>query len=447
MSDTSINNNAEMIDYELAWLSTLINKRIEEKMPNEIIDAEAIVPSIPLAVNETASHLRSFILHEKLNTLERILLAVALANLLRPELFRVLIEQEKLRIDDFGGKIDDTRTVYSPTLQTVITLYAGKFTSGVSHYYTELIESLMVKMGVVRFDQQHYIGINDVFRLGEDYMKYLVMDKELRADFDSSFPAKLIHSPFEWHQLVLPTVTIDSLNRIVDWITYGSAILEEQRQHNDSKINKGYPVLFHGPPGTGKTMAAGLIGKQVQKQVYRIDLSLITSKYVGETEKNLKMLFDRAENKDWILFFDEADALFGKRTTVKDAHDKFANQEMSYLLQRIEEFDGVVILATNYSTNIDNAMTRRFQSKIYFPFPEVKERIKIWEQAIPTGYAIEETVSCELIAEHYKLSGANVRNIMKQLSIVSKKKASTTFMAGDIQSCIEVELNKEGRTI
>lgn len=131
---------------------------------------------------------------------------------------------------------------------------------------------------------------------------------------------------------------------------------------------KNNMILFIGGPGTGKKTLATLIGEQAGKDVYRIDLSMIVSKYIGETEKNLELVFARAGNKGWILFFDEADALFGKRTGVRDAHDKYANQEVAYLLQRIEDYNGVVILATNMKNNIDDAFTRRFQTVIRFPF-------------------------------------------------------------------------------
>ena len=132
-------------------------------------------------------------------------------------------------------------------------------------------------------------------------------------------------------------------------------------------LKPGFKALFHGLPGTGKTLTAMLIGKKTGLDIYRVDLSQMVSKYIGETEKNLAKVFDKAEHKNWILFFDEGDALFGKRTNTKDAHDRYANQQVSYLLQRIEEYDGLVILATNLKNNIDDAFLRRFQSIIHFP--------------------------------------------------------------------------------
>lgn len=155
---------------------------------------------------------------------------------------------------------------------------------------------------------------------------------------------------------------------MINWLKHLPAL--KPRRSLNKKIKSGYRCLFYGPSGTGKTMTAAWIGKESNLPVYRIDLSMVISKYIGETEKNLKRLFDDAEKKVGILFFDEADALFGKRTNVRDAHDKFANQEVAYLLQRLEDYPGLVILASNLKSNIDEAFTRRFNSVLKFPIPD-----------------------------------------------------------------------------
>ena len=177
------------------------------------------------------------------------------------------------------------------------------------------------------------------------------------------------------------------------------------------RIKPGYRALFYGPPGTGKTLTATLLGKHTGKDVFRIDLSRVVSKYIGETEKNLSRLFDKAENKDWILFFDEADALFGKRTDIRDAHDKYANQEVAYLLQRIESYDGLVILASNQRANIDDAFVRRLQAIIHFPMPRPEERYEIWRKTFPPQISIADDVDWRHIAARHELTGAGILNV------------------------------------
>ncbi len=213
------------------------------------------------------------------------------------------------------------------------------------------------------------------------------------------------------------------------------------------RIKPGYRDLFYGPPGTGKTLAATLLGKYTGKDVYKIDLSMIVSKFIGETEKNLSNLFAQAENRDWILFFDEADALFGKRTNVRDAHDKYANQEVSYLLQRVETYRGMVILASNFRDNIDEAFVRRFQSIVYFPKPKKEERLKIWQNAFPQRLQFETSVSLEKVAEQYEITGANIVNIVQQVCLQALARNETVVGVEDVKKAVQKELAKEEKML
>jgi SpoVK/Ycf46/Vps4 family AAA+-type ATPase len=213
------------------------------------------------------------------------------------------------------------------------------------------------------------------------------------------------------------------------------------------KIKPGYRALFYGPPGTGKTLTATLLGKYTDKDVFRIDLSRVVSKYIGETEKNLSRLFDKAENKNWILFFDEADALFGKRTDIRDAHDKYANQEVSYLLQRIEGYNGLVILATNQRSNIDDAFIRRFQTIINFPMPRPEERFEIWTKTIPQQIEISKDVDLRQIASRYELSGAGILNAVHFCAIEALSDHSIYFDSNRLEAAILREFIKEGKVM
>jgi len=211
------------------------------------------------------------------------------------------------------------------------------------------------------------------------------------------------------------------------------------------KIKPGFKVLFHGPSGTGKTMTASLLGKYTGRDVYRIDLSMVVSKYIGETEKNLSKLFDKAANKDWILFFDEADSIFGKRTDVRDAHDKYANQEVSYLLQRIESHKGLVILASNMKSNIDSAFIRRFNTMIQFENPGPAERLKLWKNYFPAKVTPDKKLNIKQIARDYELTGANIVNVIQYAGLQTLQKKSDTISKGDLLKGIQKEYRKEGK--
>ena len=163
--------------------------------------------------------------------------------------------------------------------------------------------------------------------LAEEYVELFLTGNMGKPKFGIDFPAKCIHTQQEWSDLVLHPHTQKQVQNLRDWLEYGNQILKDWGL--EKKFKPGYRVLFYGPSGTGKTLTASLLGKSTNRDIYRVDLSMVVSKYIGETEKNLSMLFDKAENKDWILFFDEADALFGKRTGVSNAHDRYANQEIS----------------------------------------------------------------------------------------------------------------------
>ena len=259
----------------------------------------------------------------------------------------------------------------------------------------------------------------------------------------TDFPAERIETNLSWDDLVLSGETMDHIRELEIWLQHNERLMEEWGMKG--RIKDGYRVLMYGPPGTGKTLTASLLGKYTNRPVYRIDLSTVVSKYIGETEKNLSTLFNKAANKNWILFFDEADAIFGKRTNVRDAHDKYANQEVSYLLQRLENHPGLVILASNFKDNIDDAFTRRFQSIFKFELPEAKERKLIWEKNLPEKLVISEEINLEFISKKYDLTGSNIMNIIHYCSLKVLSLNSDVLTAEILQEGIKREYIKEDR--
>ncbi len=215
----------------------------------------------------------------------------------------------------------------------------------------------------------------------------------------------------DWGDLVLPADQIAQLHEMCSQIKYKHVVLGEWGFDRKLSMGKGLNALFAGPSGTGKTMAAEVIARDLGLDLYKIDLSTVMSKYVGETEKNLERIFSAARNSNAILFFDEADALFGKRSEVRDAHDRYANVEISYLLQRMEAYDGLVILTSNLSKNMDEAFVRRMHFTVEFPYPDVEDRQRIWAIAFPVEAPLKGDIDLDLLAERYRLTGGNIRNI------------------------------------
>ena len=281
--------------------------------------------------------------------------------------------------------------------------------------------------------------------LNPEVVEELTIGKVSKPKFSMEFPAEYIETEMEWSDLVLPSGTLQQIREIDNWITHNDTLLHEWGMKK--KIKPGYRALFYGPPGTGKTLTASLLGKQTGKDVFRIDLSRVVSKYIGETEKNLSRLFEKAENKNWILFFDEADALFGKRTEIHDAHDKYANQEVAYLLQRIENYNGLVILASNRRSNIDESFARRFQVIIQFPMPKADERYKIWMKTLPPQMKFDTDIDWQKIAIRFELSGAGILSVVHYCAVESLANPYEPLNTIWLENAIIREFIKEGKVV
>lgn len=259
------------------------------------------------------------------------------------------------------------------------------------------------------------------------------------------FPAGLLTTELTEQDLVLPRDTLQQIKDVENWVLYRKTLMNDW----DMKrwLRPGYRVLLHGPSGTGKTLTAALLGRKTGKDVYRVDLNFLASKYIGETEKNLSKLFDNAEKNDWLLFFDEADAIFGKRTEVRDAHDRYANHEISYLLQRTERHNGLIIFASTRKTAIDEAFIRRFQSVIYFPEPDSNSRFQLWKNVLPhrDGFTIPSDDDLKSLSKKYELTGAGIVNVVQNCCLDALANDTNEITASRLREVIERESLKEGK--
>ncbi len=213
-----------------------------------------------------------------------------------------------------------------------------------------------------------------------------------------------------WGDIVLPQESLDQLREICERVAFRGRVLGEWGFDQRLSLGKGTSALFAGPSGTGKTLAAEIVAHELGLYLYKIDLATVVSKYIGETEKNLDRLFTASQNANCVLLFDEADALFGKRSEVRDSHDRYANLEISYLLQKMEEFEGLAILATNLRQNLDEAFTRRLAFTVHFPFPDETERQRIWVEIWPHAVPLAADVDAGRLAHELKMSGGNIKN-------------------------------------
>jgi AAA+ superfamily predicted ATPase len=247
-----------------------------------------------------------------------------------------------------------------------------------------------------------------------------------------------------WDDLVVPDHVMRQLRELSDWVTHRRQVLSEWGFGARLRRGRGATALFAGAAGTGKTLAAEVVAGELGLDLYRIDLSGVVSKYVGETEKNLDRIFVAAENANAVLFFDEADALFGKRSEVRDSHDRYANIEISYLLQKMESYEGVAILATNLRDNLDQAFTRRLAFIVSFPFPEEDERRRIWDVVWPADTPLSDDLDLDALAAGHRLSGGQIKNASLAAAYLAASNGGVVSRE-HVEAALRREYEKSGR--
>ncbi|MCB9304652.1 MAG: ATP-binding protein [Lewinellaceae bacterium] len=438
---------AEDLEKELTWFREVLNVRLNLYfgIDTTFEDIHEVIPP-ELGDSSYANCIREF----DFGFAERIALMLSQAPHLQPELLDVFFTKNATfdrPFSEFGGYTHPRHPGFLPTGQTLVFILSGKeIGGGLETARLFHADHPFSKFQILELDHGKDAGppLSGALKLSTDYLHWFTTGQEYRPRFGARFPAQLIETQQEWTDLVLPERTLREIEEIAGWIKHGPTLMNDWGMAR--KLRPGYRCLFYGPPGTGKTMTACLLGKSTGRPVYKVDLSLVVSKYIGETEKNLARIFDQAEYKDWILFFDEADALFGRRTKIRDAHDRYANQEVSFLLQRVETFGGIVILASNQRENLDDAFTRRFESMIRFPMPKPEQRLRIWRQGFSPKAQLAAGVDLDQLAATYELSGGGIMNVVRYASLRALEN-SGVVKADDLLAGIKREYGKEGRMV
>ena len=442
-------DNAATLERELDWAAALIDARIRLYFGQECSVAEVREIAPPVLHDDRSAYAGALREHE-LDFAHRLVLILALIPQLRPQLLDpFLMRNANLErgFTEFGGITSGNHGGFWPTLETAAFILCGDdLAARLALHDMFGPERVLRRQKLIELgDGQETHGLfGNALRVGREQISRLTTGEPHQPGFSNHFPAKRLHTPLDWEDLVLEQNVFDDVQEIRAWIQHGPTLLRKWQL--ERKIKPGFRSLFYGPPGTGKTLTAALLGKSTGLDVYRVDLSLVVSKYIGETEKNLGNVFDQAENHNWILFFDEADALFGKRTQTSSSNDRYANQEVAYLLQRLEDFPGVVILATNLKGNIDEAFARRFQSMIYFAMPRPEQRLQLWRKAF-ASLRLEAEVDWRRIADEFELAGGAIINVLRYASLMALRREVDIVSLHDIRQGIRREFRKDGKVV
>jgi len=440
----------KIIHQEMDWLEGVIDQAIRTYLMQEGHETNWLELPMPVILGSTAPY-AEMTAAWGLNVYGRLAMALAMAPHIRPEALDVFFGKNQTYdrgFTEFGGVADKNHSGFLPTGQTLFFLIAA----GNPEARIEVMnlldrQSILIQEQVLMLNEteDHMPMLNGILGISNRWLRYFLTGKKPGLEHSASFPAQKIETRMDWADIVLDDMVMEQVTEILTWLQHGKVLLNDWGLQK--KIKPGYRALFYGPPGTGKTLTATLIGKATQRDVYKIDLSMIISKYIGETEKNLSKVFDIAEHKDWILFFDEADALFGKRTAANSSNDRHANQQTAYLLQRIEDFPGVVILASNLRANMDEAFSRRFQSIIHFAMPSAEERYELWKGAFSETCTLHPDIDLQAIAAEYELAGGAIINVLRYCALSAIRRGDTVVTKQELLTGLRREFKKENRTL
>jgi AAA+ superfamily predicted ATPase len=378
----------------------------------------------------------------------RLLVLLALAPSMKPDFFdRILqgVSPGAGEHPEFGGLRGRQHRGFIPTGDTALFLLGGDDLDARARWQTLLCgDHPLVQKGIVSLDEapEGDPPMSGRLTLDSDYAERFISGKVRAPRLSMRFPARRLDTSLDWDDVVLPPRTLAEIRGLENWIRQGEVLMNQWNMRH--KLRPGCRALFFGPPGTGKTLTATVLGKVTGRQVYKVDLSSVVSKYIGETEKNLAQVFAAADPGGAVLLFDEADALFGKRSEVKDSHDRYANLEISYLLQRMENYRGLAILTTNNEEALDPAFTRRLRTIVQFPFPDAAMRERIWQRIFPTRTPIEALRPDRLARPQF--SGGTIRNVALTAAFLAAEEQQPVGMA-HLKQAAEIEATKMKRPL
>ena len=492
MDTATITYNASDLDREMAWLAEVIDMRIRLKtgQKSRYRNATKIKPP---SLRRSKSEYGRFVLEHGLEAPERFLLILAIAPHIRPDVLDAYFGW--MRQETYTGHDDakpektadpspplsaddepeanpgtpSTRNIQAAPLKTnaagplmspaqmplmspaALRHHSGFLPTGETAMFLYADEDLEKRLLLLKaLERSHPFSREQVLRLeepppgqpmlsghlliSESALRLFTTGEIMPPGFDPYFPATRMQSEMQWEDLVLAAQVQTSLSRIEAFLQNRDSLTRQWQQGKHHK--PGLTALFYGPPGSGKTLTAALLGKKAGVDAYRIDLSTVVSKYIGETEKNLSRIFEKAEDRQWILFFDEADALFGKRTTVRDAHDRYSNTSSAHatslLFSLLENYTGLAILSVDLLEKPDGRLLRHFELAVHFSMPGEEERLLLWKEGIGKGIRLDRSVDLNYLAATYELSGGTIMKVIRFANLNALHRKSRKIALEDI---------------
>lgn len=424
---------------EMDWLSTVIAQCFTSYFLNEGYEkrwTDIPLPDLSQFNCPYAQSVKSW----ELDIYDRLALALCIAPHVRPEALDVFFTRNQAldrSFTEFGGLKTTDHSGFLPTGQTLCFLITVN-----QPEMRQRVMELIGKKGVLMEEEVLILAetepnipsLNGQLSLNKNWFDYFLTGEHSWAEQSAILAAKNIRTDLTWEDVVLDDSVREQVDEIISWIQHSHTLMGDWGLAR--KLDPGYRALFYGSPGTGKTLTAALIGKTTGREVFRINLFQVVSKFIGETEKNLSRVFDTAQKRGWILFLDEADAIFGKHRTESSFN---ADLQNAYLLHRIEEFPGVVILSTHLNPKIDKPLAEKIQSVVQFPVPSATERLRLWKNAFSAGCTLDENIDLQLIAEKYELTGGAINNVLRYCALSVIRRNDRVVTENELIAAIERE--------
>ncbi len=446
-------NEKSVLAAEQSWLKACIAFRIAIFKKEISADTDIFILNPPPIIENNTDEYASLIKKHNFNNEERLLLALAMCNHFDPRTLNGFMETPQLQMVSRVLKSENALSI-SPTAETFFFLVAGEnsgaylsfhkyFSTDHPFYHDSILDLSDSPAGISKFDGALNVPVS--------YRELLLYNKYQPPRFSSEFPAHLLSTKLDWTDLVLQPTTQNALNEMKNRLVHEADVRAWKTATGKlgDHMRPGMRVLLYGASGQGKTFTTALLGKLLNREVYRIDLSAIISKYVGETSKNLRNLFDTAERKDWIIFIDEGDALLGMRADLSSSQSSTAqsnNHDVAYILQRIETFDGIIIVATNLANNIDAAFERRFEGRILYQALNAENQWKVWNNVWPVKLKMEEGAKIDALLAEHTLSPASIVNVVQRIAIMMAEQNQEVVSKELMRKCIMDEaLKYKGR--